>query len=126
MDFGTPPLSAESPISSPHTLRRNCHRKATTRRLFLHAFSPGIGPVNLRRRFYLIRASELSLIDIRRFLSYDRVVNNDLLTSVVIFFVVLVVATVTAWRIPSGRRRTEGHRRDPLQNGSADGEHITD
>jgi len=82
--------------------------------------------VNLRRTFYLIRASGLSLIDIRRLLSYDRAVNNNLLTSVVIFFVVLVVATVTAWRIPSGPRRREGHRRDPLQNGSADGEHITD
>jgi len=79
-----------------------------------------------RRRFYLIRPSGLSLIDLRRFLSYDRVVNDGLLTFVVIFFVVFVVAMVTASRIPSGPRRRKGHRRDPLYNGSADGEHITD
>ena len=68
--------------------------------------------------------SGLFPIDLRRFLSYDRPMSESLLTSVVIFFVVFMVATITIWKTHPRPRRREGHRRDPLQNGSADGEHT--
>jgi hypothetical protein len=79
-----------------------------------------------RRRFNLNKAIGAFPYRPKTISKLRLVVNNDLLTSGVIFFVAFLVATVTAWKIASAPRRREGHRSDPLQNGSTDGEHITD